>query len=67
MAVFYGGTKLVAPDGETVVCADERDDIIVAELDRDLFERTRRLTPFFRDRRPDLYRTLTMETDDLHD
>lgn len=64
-AVFFGGTKLVAPDGETVVQAEEQDDIIVADLDRDLFEQTRRLTPFFRDRRPDLYTALSTETDDL--
>ena len=65
-AVFFGGTKLVGPDGETVVQAEERDDIIVADLDREFFEQTRRLTPFFRDRRPDLYGALSTETDELH-
>jgi N-carbamoylputrescine amidase len=64
--VFYGGTRLVGPDGETVAQAEERDDIIVADLDRSHFESSRRLTPFFRDRRPDLYGTLSTETDDVH-
>ncbi|MEE8363430.1 MAG: nitrilase-related carbon-nitrogen hydrolase [Dehalococcoidia bacterium] len=67
MSVFFGGTRIVAPNGETVVRAGEGDDVICASLDHDALVRTRQMTPFFRDRRPDLYSALSSEVDELHD
>jgi len=66
MAVFFGGSKIVGPDGETLARLDDREGVVSADLDRDVLLRTRHLTPLFRDRRPDLYGDLAREVDDLH-
>jgi len=64
-AVLLGGTRIVDPGGKTVVTAGTGEEVITAELDRDLFVRARQTTPFLRDRRPDLYKIISTETDDV--
>ncbi len=64
-AIMIGGTRIVDPRGRIVAAAGADEEVIYADLDRDLFVETRRITPFLRDRRPDLYKAITTETDDL--
>ncbi|MBP6634027.1 MAG: acyltransferase, partial [Kofleriaceae bacterium] len=57
---FYGNSYFVNPRGEIIACGSEdKDELVVAELDLDLIEEVRRTWQFFRDRRPDAYGTLT--------
>lgn len=64
---FGGRSMIVNPWGEIVAEAgDQGDQIIAAELDRDQVFKARRRYPMFRDRRPDLYRALVADTEDLH-
>lgn len=57
---YFGSSLIVSPTGETIAQATEKgDEVIVAEIDRELLIRQRRLWPVFRDRRPDLYGALT--------
>ena len=64
-AVYAGGSCVVDPKGNIIAEAGEDEKIITAELDRKVFIKTRQNTPFFRDRRPDLYGPICTETDDL--
>ena len=58
--VFGGRSLIVDPFGEIVAQAsDERDDTIVAELDREQVYAARRRWPMLRDRRPEVYGPLT--------
>ena len=53
---FYGNSYFVDPRGQILACGSEdKDEIVVAELDLDLIEEVRRTWQFFRDRRPDAY------------
>ena len=54
-----GAATVLAEAGE------ERDEIICAELDRDLVFQARRARPNFRDRRPELYGPICMSTEDI--
>jgi N-carbamoylputrescine amidase len=57
---FYGNSYFVNPRGEIIECGSEdKDELVVAELDLDLIEEVRRTWQFFRDRRPDSYGILT--------
>jgi beta-ureidopropionase len=57
---FYGSSYFVNPRGETVAQASEdKDELLVADLDMDLVREVRNLWQFFRDRRPELYGDLT--------
>jgi N-carbamoylputrescine amidase len=62
-AVFIGGTRVVSPLGNTIAEAGDEERKIVVELERELFLSNRRTSPLLRDRRPDLYRGITTETD----
>lgn len=63
---FGGRSMIVAPNSEVLVEAgDEGDQIISAELDRDLVFETRRSRPMFRDRRPDLYTPICTPSEDI--
>lgn len=65
-AVLAGGSHIVDPKGRIVAAAStEEEQIISAELDRDLLVQVRQTMPFLRDRRPDLYKAITTETEDL--
>jgi beta-ureidopropionase len=57
---FYGNSYFVDPRGQILACASEdKDELVVAELDLGLIEEVRRTWQFFRDRRPDSYGILT--------
>jgi N-carbamoylputrescine amidase len=57
---FYGNSYFVNPRGEILACGSEdKDELVVAELDLDLIEEVRRTWQFYRDRRPDAYGPLT--------
>jgi len=63
--VFEGGTCIIDPQGEVVAAAGAEEEIITADLSRELLIYTRQTNPLLRDRRPDLYKAITSETDDL--
>jgi N-carbamoylputrescine amidase len=57
---FYGTSYFVDPRGNFLATASEdKDELVVAELDLELIEEVRRTWQFFRDRRPDTYGDLT--------
>ncbi|MFA4912827.1 MAG: carbon-nitrogen hydrolase family protein [Comamonadaceae bacterium] len=59
-----GGSVIVAPDGTVLASANTQDDaMLVADIDRAAVDRARIAYPARRDRRPDLYGSLTRETD----
>jgi len=53
---FYGTSYVVDPRGEFLVEASEdKDELVVAEMDMDKVREVRNLWQFFRDRRPEMY------------
>ena len=57
---FYGTSYVVDPRGRILAEAGEdRDELVVAELDMDMVREVRDLWQFFRDRRPETYGDLT--------
>lgn len=57
---FAGQSMIIHPSGENLaVASDEKDEIIVADIDQREVELWRRRFPMLRDRRPDLYGALT--------
>ena len=53
---FYGNSYFVDPRGQILACGSEdKDELVVAELDLDVIEEVRRTWQFYRDRRPDSY------------
>jgi N-carbamoylputrescine amidase len=59
---FYGSSYFVDPRGQLLAEASEdRDELVVAELNLDLIEEVRRTWQFFRDRRPESYGDLVKD------
>jgi N-carbamoylputrescine amidase len=59
---FYGNSYFVNPRGQILACGSEdKDELVVAELDLDMIEDVRRTWQFYRDRRPDSYGDMTRE------
>ena len=57
---FYGSSYVVNPRGEFLVEASEdKDELVVADMDMDMVREVRNLWQFFRDRRPEAYEPLT--------
>jgi N-carbamoylputrescine amidase len=57
---FYGSSYFADPRGQIVAQASEdKDEMVVAELDLDLVREVRNTWQFFRDRRPETYGQLT--------
>lgn len=57
---FYGGSLFSAPNGEVVSrAASEGDEIVYADINKELSTHLREDWGFFRDRRPELYGALT--------
>ena len=57
---FYGSSYVVNPRGEMLVEASEdKDELVVAEMDMDMVREVRNVWQFFRDRRPETYGILT--------
>lgn len=52
---FWGGSFICGPQGEILAEGDDRESVLVAELDLSRTEKLRRNWPFFRDRRVDAY------------
>lgn len=53
---FYGSSYIVNPRGELIVQAsDDKDELIVADMDMDMIREVRNNWQFFRDRRPECY------------
>ncbi|MEP3246127.1 MAG: nitrilase-related carbon-nitrogen hydrolase [Sneathiella sp.] len=53
---FYGSSYIVNPRGELIVQAsDNKDELIVADMDMDMIREIRNNWQFFRDRRPETY------------
>jgi beta-ureidopropionase len=53
---FYGNSYFVDPRGNVLAQASEdKDELVVAEMDLDMIEEVRRVWQFFRDRRPETY------------
>jgi N-carbamoylputrescine amidase len=53
---FYGSSYFVDPRGNFLaVGSEDRDELVVAEMDLDVIEEVRRVWQFFRDRRPESY------------
>jgi N-carbamoylputrescine amidase len=56
---FYGSSYFVDPRGNFLAQASEdKDELVVAEMDLDMIEEVRRVWQFFRDRRPETYRAM---------
>ena len=56
---FYGSSYFVDPRGTFLaVGSEDRDELIVAEMDLDMIEEVRRVWQFYRDRRPETYASL---------
>src|ERR1035437_6788887 len=57
---FYGQTYFADPRGQLVgdTAADDKDEVLVRDLDMDLLTEVRDLWQFYRDRRPDAYQSL---------
>ena len=53
--MFGGHSMLVNPWGEILVEGDEREALVVAQIDLDLVDQVRQRVPVFRDRRADVY------------
>ena len=57
---FYGSSYFVDPRGQIVATASEdKDELLVTEIDLELIEEVRATWQFFRDRRPESYKELT--------
>lgn len=58
-AQFWGHSFVAGCQGEIIVQAGEREEVLLADLDRERSESVRRIWPFLRDRRIDAYAELT--------
>ncbi len=57
---FYGSAYVVNPRGQIIAKASEdKDELLVADMDWEMVREVRNLWQFFRDRRPETYGTLT--------
>jgi beta-ureidopropionase len=57
---FYGSSYFVDPRGNFLaVASEDRDEVVVADLDLDMIDEVRQTWQFYRDRRPDTYGGLT--------
>ncbi|MFM1650998.1 nitrilase-related carbon-nitrogen hydrolase [Brevibacillus sp. B_LB10_24] len=62
MGEFYGQSYLVDPRGRFVAIASrDRDEVLVAEMDKSLIQEVRDQWQFFRDRRPETYEDMARQ------
>jgi len=53
---FYGSSYICNPRGEIIAKGSEdRDEIVVADVDLDMIKEVRHIWEFYRDRRPETY------------
>jgi beta-ureidopropionase len=56
---FYGNSYFVNPRGKIIAeASEEKDEVVVADLDLDAIDEVRQVWQFYRDRRPDAYQDL---------
>jgi N-carbamoylputrescine amidase len=56
---FYGNSYFVNPRGKIIAeASEEKDEVVVADLDLDAIDEVRQTWQFYRDRRPDAYQDL---------
>lgn len=59
---FYGSSYFVNPRGETIAQASEdKDELLVADVDLGMIEEVRSVWQFYRDRRPEAYGEITAQ------
>ena len=59
---FYGSSYFVDPRGSFLATASEdKDELVVSEMNLDLIEEVRRTWQFFRDRRPETYENMVRQ------
>jgi N-carbamoylputrescine amidase len=59
---FYGSSYFIDPRGNFLaIGSEDNDELIMAELDLEMIESTRRTWQFFRDRRPDSYEDMVKQ------
>ena len=59
---FYGSSYFVDPRGNFLsMGSEDKDELVVAEMDLDMIEEVRRIWQFYRDRRPDTYGPLAAD------
>ena len=59
---FYGTSYFVDPRGSFLAeGSEDRDELVVAEMDLDMIEEVRRTWQFYRDRRPETYEDLVVQ------
>jgi beta-ureidopropionase len=59
---FYGSSYFVDPRGNFLATGSEdKDELVVADLDLEMIEEVRRTWQFFRDRRPETYQDMTAQ------
>jgi N-carbamoylputrescine amidase len=60
---FYGSSYFVDPRGNFLATGSEdKNELVVAEMDLDVIEEVRRVWQFYRDRRPDTYSPLAADS-----
>jgi len=60
MGTFYGSSYVANPHGVLVKQAtSDKDELLIVDIDLDMITEVRNTWQFFRDRRPELYRSLT--------
>jgi len=60
---FYGSSYFVDPRGNFLATASEdKDELLVADMDLDMIEEVRRIWQFYRDRRPDSYGPMAQDS-----
>jgi N-carbamoylputrescine amidase len=57
---FYGSSYFVNPRGEIIaIGSEDRDELVVADLDLEMIDEVRKVWQFYRDRRPETYHEMT--------
>jgi N-carbamoylputrescine amidase len=57
---FYGSSYHVSPFGEILdIGSEDKDELVISTLDLEVIEQVRNTWQFYRDRRPETYKTLT--------
>ena len=59
---FYGSSYFVNPKGQSIIQASrDKDELIIADMDLSEIEEAHRTWPFFNDRRPESYHSISMK------
>jgi N-carbamoylputrescine amidase len=61
---FWGGSFVAGPFGQVLDKAGQKEEVLVTEIDLSTIEQQRKIWPFFRDRRIELYKPILKRVDD---